>query len=64
MTEGVFWPHEKAMQPSQDRIEVTVVAWDYEQKRGTALLPGGHFVEVRQVTALTVIGPEQKESRT
>jgi hypothetical protein len=59
MTQSVFWPHEQANAASSKKVEVTIVAWDYEQKRGTAMLPGGQVVEVQQVTALTIIESQQ-----
>jgi hypothetical protein len=62
MTEQVFWPNEEATQ-QQDKINVTIVAWDYEQKRGTAMLPGGQIAEVRQITALTVVTTEEDGAR-
>jgi hypothetical protein len=60
MTETVYWPHVQA-NTSTNKVEITIVAWDYEQKRGTATLPGGYFVEVRQITALAVVSAEEKK---
>lgn len=62
MTEQVFWPNKEAT-TQQSRIPVTIIAWDYEQKRGTAMLPGGQIAEVRQVTALTVVSATEQEGQ-
>ncbi len=60
MTETVYWPHEQATSLA-NKIEVTIIAWDYEQKRGTAMLPGGQIAEVRQVTTLTVVSTKERQ---
>lgn len=60
MTEDVHFPHKQAV-VSQEKTEVTIVSWDYENKRGTAMTSGGQTVEVAQVTTLTIV--EQKEGQ-
>lgn len=62
MTEQVFWPNEEANN-SANKINVTIFAWDYAAKRGTAWLPGGKIAEVRMTTVLTVISTEQQEGQ-
>lgn len=61
MTETVFWTNEEARTAS-GTVTLTVTSWDYEQKRGTAMLPGGHFVEVRMVEILTVVPEKEKKA--
>lgn len=59
MTEDVYWQSVQAVTGSQDRVKVTIVTWDYENKRGTALLPDGKVTEVAIVSTLTVVEKQE-----
>ncbi len=59
MTEDVYWRHIQAEAGSQDKVSATIVSWDYENKRGTALLPDGKVTEVAIVTTLTVVEEQE-----
>lgn len=52
--ENVCWPGKDAV-IAQEQVKVTIFAWSYEQKRGSAMLPGGEIVEVQMQTVLTVV---------
>jgi hypothetical protein len=60
VTQQVYWPHEQASR-ANEKVEVTIIAWDYEAKRGTAMLHGGHIAEVRQVTTLTIVSESEQK---
>lgn len=62
MTTNVFWPQEEATDLDGNKQQVTIFAWDYEAKRGTAYLPGLHFVTVRQERTGLTIEPEEKKA--
>lgn len=62
MTENVHWPNEKALAPDGSQKEVTIMAWDYETKRGTAYLPGLQFVQVKMVQILTIEASQEKKA--
>ena len=55
MTTIVFWPGEEAIDPDGKKQPVTITAWDYETKQGTAMLAGLQFVSVKMITVLTIV---------
>jgi len=62
MTENVHWPNEDAKDPNGKTQQVTIFAWDYETKRGTAYLPGLHIVQVRTDKTLTIVPEQEKKA--